>query len=53
MARSLVVRRAALSKYGGELSQRAAQYVRMSTIHLRYSIENQAAAVAAMRRATA
>src|SRR4051812_44970197 len=31
----------------GELSQRAAQYVRMSTIHQRYSIENQAATIAA------
>src|SRR5258707_9016171 len=47
MARSLVVRRAELSKYGGELNQRAAQYVRMSTAHQRYSIENQAAAIAA------
>jgi DNA invertase Pin-like site-specific DNA recombinase len=47
MAKSLVVRRAELSRYGGELSQRAAQYVRMSTIHQRYSIENQAAAIAA------
>jgi DNA invertase Pin-like site-specific DNA recombinase len=47
MAKSLVVRRAELSKFGGELAQRAAQYVRMSTIHQRYSIENQAAAIAA------
>jgi DNA invertase Pin-like site-specific DNA recombinase len=47
MARSLVVRGGQLSKSGGELSQRAAQYVRMSTIHQRYSIENQAAAIAA------
>jgi DNA invertase Pin-like site-specific DNA recombinase len=47
MARSLVVRRADLSKFGGELAQRAAQYVRMSTIHQRYSIENQATAIAA------
>jgi DNA invertase Pin-like site-specific DNA recombinase len=47
MAKSLVVRRAELSRYGGELSRRAAQYVRMSTIHQRYSIENQAAAIAA------
>jgi len=47
MARSLILRRAELSKYGNTLSQRAAQYVRMSTIHQRYSIENQAAAIAA------
>ena len=47
MANSLVVRRAELSKFGGELAQRAAQYVRMSTIHQRYSIENQAATIAA------
>ena len=47
MAKSLVVRRAELSKFGGALAQRAAQYVRMSTIHQRYSIENQAAAIAA------
>ena len=47
MAKSLVVRRADLSKFAGELAQRAAQYVRMSTIHQRYSIENQAAAIAA------
>ena len=47
MAKSLVVRRAELSKFGGELAQRAAQYVRMSTIHQRYSIENQSAAIAA------
>jgi hypothetical protein len=47
MARSLVVRRAELPKSGGELAQRAAQYVRMSTIHQRYSIENQATAIAA------
>ena len=47
MAKSLVVRRAELSKFGCELAQRAAQYVRMSTIHQRYSIENQAAAIAA------
>jgi DNA invertase Pin-like site-specific DNA recombinase len=47
MAKSLVVRRAEMSKFGGELAQRAAQYVRMSTIHQRYSIENQAAAIAA------
>ena len=47
MAKSLVVRRAELSKFAGELAQRAAQYVRMSTIHQRYSIENQAAAIAA------
>ena len=46
MARSLILRRAELSKYGGTLSQRAAQYVRMSTVHQRYSIENQAAAIA-------
>jgi hypothetical protein len=47
MAKSLVVRRAELLRYGGELSRRAAQYVRMSKIHQRYSIENQAAAIAA------
>ncbi len=47
MAKSLVVRRAEVSKLGGKLAQRAAQYVRMSTIHQRYSIENQAAAIAA------
>ncbi|MBI5320779.1 recombinase family protein [Bradyrhizobium sp.] len=47
MTKSLIVRRAELSKFGGQLSQRAAQYVRMSTIHQRYSIENQAAAIAA------
>jgi len=47
MAKSLVVRRVELSTFGGELAQRAAQYVRMSTIHQRYSIENQAAAIAA------
>jgi DNA invertase Pin-like site-specific DNA recombinase len=47
MAKSLVVRRAELARFGGELTQRAAQYVRMSTIHQRYSIENQAAAIAA------
>jgi DNA invertase Pin-like site-specific DNA recombinase len=46
MANSLVVRRRndpTRSGYAG----RAAQYVRMSTIHQRYSIENQAAAIAA------
>jgi DNA invertase Pin-like site-specific DNA recombinase len=47
MAKSLVVRRAELSKFGSELARRVAQYVRMSTIHQRYSIENQAAAIAA------
>lgn len=47
MAKSLVVRHAELSKLRGELAQRAAQYVRMSTIHQRYSMENQAAAIAA------
>ena len=47
MAKSLIVRRTELTKYGGKLSQRAAQYVRMSTNHQRYSIENQAAAIAA------
>jgi DNA invertase Pin-like site-specific DNA recombinase len=47
MAKSLVVRRAELSKFRGELAQRAAQYVRMSHIHQRYSIENQAATIAA------
>jgi len=47
MAKSLVVRRAELSKFGGALSQRAAQYVRMSTTHQRYSTENQAATMAA------
>ena len=48
MAKELVVHRKGLSKYRGEFSQRAAQYVRMSTIHQRYSIENQAAAIAAV-----
>ena len=46
MANSLVVRKRndpTRSGYAG----RAAQYVRMSTIHQRYSIENQAAAIAA------
>jgi len=47
MAKSLVVRRAELPKFAGEFAQRAAQYVRMSTIHQRYSVENQAAAIAA------
>jgi DNA invertase Pin-like site-specific DNA recombinase len=47
MAKSLIVRRTELTKYGGKLSHRAAQYVRMSTNHQRYSIENQAAAIAA------
>jgi DNA invertase Pin-like site-specific DNA recombinase len=47
MSKSLVVRGAELSKSGGRLAQRVAQYVRMSTIHQRYSIENQAAAIAA------
>src|SRR6266481_9738860 len=47
MAKSLVVRRTELLNVGGEPAQRAAQYVRMSTIHQRYSIENQAAAIAA------
>ncbi len=47
MAKFLVVRRTELLNVGGEPAQRAAQYVRMSTIHQRYSIENQAAAIAA------
>jgi hypothetical protein len=47
MAKSLVVRRAELPTVGGNLAHRAAQYVRMSNIHQRYSIENQAAAIAA------
>ena len=46
MAKSPAVRRAELSRFAGELAQRAAQYVRMSTIQ-RYSIKNQAAAIAA------
>jgi DNA invertase Pin-like site-specific DNA recombinase len=46
MANSLVVRkRNDLTRTG--YAGRAAQYVRMSTIHQRYSIENQAAAIAA------
>jgi hypothetical protein len=51
MAKSLVLRRAELSKFGGELARRAAQYVRMSDIHQRFSIENQAAAIATYARA--
>lgn len=47
MTKFLVVRRTELSNIGGALAQRAAQYVRISTVHQRYSIENQAAAIAA------
>src|SRR6185437_17089207 len=46
MSNSLVVREGTnLAKHAKQL--RAAQYVRMSTEHQRYSIENQAAAIAA------
>jgi DNA invertase Pin-like site-specific DNA recombinase len=45
MANALTVRKDQLPR--SEKAQRAAQYVRMSTIHQRYSIENQAAAIAA------
>src|SRR5215475_15106912 len=46
MANSLVIRKGtSLSKQSKAL--RAAQYARMSTDHQRYSIQNQAAAIAA------
>src|SRR5579864_5457788 len=45
MAKALVVRPTQLPR--SQRAVRAAQYVRMSTIHQRYSIENQAAAIAA------
>jgi DNA invertase Pin-like site-specific DNA recombinase len=45
MANALVVRGTQLPKSQSTLY--AAQYVRMSTVHQRYSIENQAAAIAA------
>ena len=45
MANALVVRRSFLPK--SQQGTRAAQYVRMSTDRQRYSIENQAAVIAA------
>ncbi len=45
MANALVVKKAQLPSFKRNLS--AAQYVRMSTDHQRYSIQNQAAAIAA------
>src|SRR6266481_1486021 len=45
MANALVVRRTRLPQ--SQTAQRAAQYVRMSTDYQRYSIQNQAAAIAA------
>src|SRR5260370_13256851 len=44
MANALVIRKTQLPKLKKDLS--AAQYVRMSTDHQRYSIQNQAAAIA-------
>jgi DNA invertase Pin-like site-specific DNA recombinase len=44
MANALVVRKTQLPQ--SQLATRAAQYVRMSTDHQRYSIENQAAVIA-------
>ena len=44
MANELMVRRTHLPQ--SQLAARAAQYVRMSTDHQRYSIENQAAVIA-------
>ena len=46
MAKSLILRRTEVSN-ARRLRSACAQYVRMSTIHQRYSIENQAAAIAA------
>src|ERR1700743_1540588 len=49
MANALVVQKGRLPQ--SQLMKRAAQYVRMSTDHQRYSIENQAAAIAAYAQA--
>src|SRR6266436_2516994 len=49
MANALVVRRTQLPR--SQTTLRAAQYVRMSTDYQRYSIENQAAVIAAYAQA--
>jgi DNA invertase Pin-like site-specific DNA recombinase len=49
MTNALVVRRDTLEK--NQKNFRAAQYVRMSTTHQRYSIENQMAVIAAYAQA--
>ncbi|MBV9460323.1 MAG: recombinase family protein [Bradyrhizobium sp.] len=49
MANALVVQKGRLPQ--SQLMKRAAQYVRMSTDHQKYSIENQAAAIAAYAQA--
>ncbi len=50
MANSLVVRKRTDPTRSGHTG-RAAQYVRMSTVHQRYSIENQAVVIAAYAQA--
>src|SRR5712671_1633273 len=47
MGKSLVLCRPELTKFQDEREQRAAQYVRASTKHQRYSTQNQAVAIAA------